>query len=256
MWVHKYHKLLKKIIYTVLIISILTGCSYQQPTDTNSELQNSHYKQGQQFLREGLYGRALSEFLSVLQTSTEASESHLEIGRLYLSHLQDPIGAIYHFKKYLEYKSHSEKAVLVRQLIQTAEKAFAKQLPGNPFENEVDRFDMMETLHQLRQENIALKREIYLLRQKHGTSHQEPSITNNETLQGQKPQSMITPATNFPLAMNTQPKTYIISSGDTLSRISTKVYGVANRWEAIYEANKAALENPHNLKLGQELIIP
>ena len=251
-----YFKYISRIGCGLLVICYLASCSYQQATDINSELQNTHYLRAQQFLKEGLYGGALNEFLSVLNTLTEAPETHLEVGRLYLNHIQDPIGAIYHFKRYLEYKSHSEQAVLVRQLIQTAEKAFAKQLPGRPFENEVDRFDLMESLQQVRQENSMLKKEILDLRQKLIAVSNTSTLLGAETQIQNQPKSLKLTAADFTTAPNTQTRMYTISSGDTLSRISTKVYGVPTRWQEIYEANKAALENPHNLKLGQAIIIP
>lgn len=44
--------------------------------------------------------------------------------------------------------------------------------------------------------------------------------------------------------------------GDTLLGISEKYYGSPNKWEKIFEANRASLKNPNNLKPGARLIIP
>jgi len=49
---------------------------------------------------------------------------------------------------------------------------------------------------------------------------------------------------------------YEVVSGDSLSTISTKVYGTGSRWMQIYDANRDLLEDPHALKIGQVLRIP
>ena len=52
-------------------------------------------------------------------------------------------------------------------------------------------------------------------------------------------------------------RVYRIRSGDTLGKIAQKVYGKASSWPRLYEANKEAIgENPANLKVGMEIVIP
>lgn len=47
-----------------------------------------------------------------------------------------------------------------------------------------------------------------------------------------------------------------VRDGDTLTGLSQKYYGDAERYIAIYEANRAALSNPDLLPIGTELVIP
>jgi nucleoid-associated protein YgaU len=49
---------------------------------------------------------------------------------------------------------------------------------------------------------------------------------------------------------------YVVKSGDTLSKIAKKLYGDANRWREIFEANKEQIENPNLIRPGWELVIP
>jgi nucleoid-associated protein YgaU len=49
---------------------------------------------------------------------------------------------------------------------------------------------------------------------------------------------------------------YVVKSGDTLSKIARELYGDANRWREIYEANKERIESPNVIRPGWELIIP
>lgn len=49
---------------------------------------------------------------------------------------------------------------------------------------------------------------------------------------------------------------YQVKSGDTLSKISKEVYGDANKYNAIFEANKPMLSHPDKIYPGQTLRIP
>jgi nucleoid-associated protein YgaU len=49
---------------------------------------------------------------------------------------------------------------------------------------------------------------------------------------------------------------YTVESGDTLSKISKQVYGDANQYQKIFEANKPMLTHPDKIYPGQKLRIP
>ncbi len=49
---------------------------------------------------------------------------------------------------------------------------------------------------------------------------------------------------------------YTVKAGDTLSKISKQVYGDANRYMKIFEANTDQLKDPNQIKPGQVLRIP
>ena len=50
------------------------------------------------------------------------------------------------------------------------------------------------------------------------------------------------------------PQKYTVRPGDTLSKISKYFYGDANKYSQIAKANN--LDNPDQIKTGQELLIP
>ena len=50
--------------------------------------------------------------------------------------------------------------------------------------------------------------------------------------------------------------TYTVKSGDSLSKIAKHVYGDANEWHRIYEANRDKIKNPDLIHPGQEFTIP
>ena len=50
---------------------------------------------------------------------------------------------------------------------------------------------------------------------------------------------------------------YKVAAGDSLSAIALKHYGSADKWQAIYEANKEMIgDNPSAIQIGQELVLP
>ena len=49
---------------------------------------------------------------------------------------------------------------------------------------------------------------------------------------------------------------YTVKSGDTLSKIAKEFYGDANRYSAIFEANKPMLKDPDEIYPGQVLRVP
>ena len=51
-------------------------------------------------------------------------------------------------------------------------------------------------------------------------------------------------------------RTYVVVSGDSLSKIAKRQYGDAQKWPKIYEANRSIIKNPDLIHPGQELRIP
>ncbi|RON11691.1 peptidoglycan-binding protein LysM [Pseudomonas frederiksbergensis] len=54
----------------------------------------------------------------------------------------------------------------------------------------------------------------------------------------------------------TAAKFVTVEKGDTLSAISKRVYGDANKYQKIFEANKPMLKDPNKIYPGQSLRIP
>lgn len=51
-------------------------------------------------------------------------------------------------------------------------------------------------------------------------------------------------------------KTYIVKSGDSLSKIAKQFYGDAGKWKKIHAANSDKIPNPDLIHPGLELTIP
>ncbi|MDX2108656.1 MAG: LysM peptidoglycan-binding domain-containing protein [Verrucomicrobiota bacterium] len=243
-----------------------TGGKSPLPNETD----DSYFKKGLELIREGRKDEALGCFQEVIdrREKGDAPEAHLEAGRIYMDQLKDSISAIYHFRKYLEVKPNSDKSALVRQLIETATKQFAATLPGQPAVGDPDRIDLMGRIEQLTSENLELRKQLGALGRnpaalRPSASSAAPAAPRDSaavpTSAPTPPPRTTAPATTTRPATTTNhppPRSYVVQSGDTLNKISLKVYGNPNRWNDIYQANRDQLASPHSLKVGQTLKIP
>ncbi len=251
-----------RVFLLFLIGVVMQGCS--PSTSVTKETEERAYRRGKNLLKEGRQDEALQAFQSVIATRPDATESHLEAGLIYLNNIKDPLAAIYHFRNYLALSPEGEYADFVKELILTAQKDFAQTLPGEPFGNEVERVNLMETVNKLREENNELKQTVVDLKKQ--LADQEMQIQRySQALTQANAQSQV-PAEVAPIVIQTAPQrpaqpsaagqTYTVQAGDTLSRVSRRVYGTPSRWAEIFEANRDQLPSPDALKPGQVLKIP
>jgi nucleoid-associated protein YgaU len=73
--------------------------------------------------------------------------------------------------------------------------------------------------------------------------------------------SSTAPSTGIPGPETSSPstttgRTYVVVSGDSLSKIAKREYGDAQKWTKIYEANRNLIKDPDLIYPGQELRIP
>ena len=257
-------RILLGLLAGVMSWLILAGCT---PADTvTKETDERAYRRGKSLLREGRKEEALQAFLSVISSRADAAESNLEAGLIYLNQIKDPLAAIYHFRAYLALNPDGEHAPFVEELILTAQRDFAKTLPGEPFGDAIERVNLMEKVKAQQEENNGLKQRIIQLQRE--LAEQESAILNyREALAQRQQQSAAQSRDVAPIIIQTPqepqsgggtqtPDSYTVQSGDTLSRISTRVYGESGRWMDIFQANRDQLPSPNALKPGQVLRIP
>ena len=80
-------------------------------------------------------------------------------------------------------------------------------------------------------------------------AEEEIAIPQEEMVTWQEPEVI-------PTESPTEARTYVVEKGDTLEKISQKMYGGTKQWKKIYDANKDKLKTPDKIFPGQVLTIP
>lgn len=271
----------------------LAGCSDNERMSSAAEVDEPAYREGQALLKTGRKQEALNSFLKVIdRRGDEAPESHLEVGLLYLQSINDPLSAIYHFKKYLTLRPNSPQAPLVKQRIDAAMRDFARTLPAQSLENQPQRVDLVAALDRLKQENQMLKQELADLKAGHGLpSSAGPGEDGPAAASAASPGSFNFPVESIPTVRtrpvpaaspkpaptrNTStmaapksptpalpaatkaagPRRHTVQPGDTLSKLAQQYYGNRAKWHDIYAANRGIMKSETDLRAGMELKIP
>jgi len=254
-----YRSFMMKVVVGVLFIS---GCNSQHPD--RAEENHPLVKQATVAMEARDVDKARDLLQRALRKDPDLARAHLNLALIYDENLKDYLMAVYHYRQYLTLRPDSGKRPLIEQAIESAAMSYAVSLPMNP--------SMQRQADELRQENAMLRERLQqvaaLLHQARASSGGAPlspvvsavpaplrpdvsAVTDTRA-----PNSVAAPEpTPQPLSVPI-PREYTVVAGDTLSRISQKVYGTPSRWEDIFNANKAALPRPDRVKVGQKLIVP
>lgn len=275
-----------RLALAVLVVGALiaTGCSRLPEGEAIAEVNEPAYEEGKRLLKQGREQAALAEFTHVIQTRRDgAPESHLEVALLYQLEIKDPIAAIYHFRKYLEYKPNGPQADLVRQRIDAATRDFARTLPAQPLENQTLRKDLLEVVDQLQRENTRLKDELAQLYGSRATSRGTvASLTDNSNPPTATRPAVASPPSPTPSRFSRAPitvaaepvkteptrpgaaaigtaeptRTHTVVKGDTLYGLARRYYQDSTRARDIYAANRSKMRSENDLQVGMVLVIP
>ncbi|PYI74221.1 MAG: hypothetical protein DMF08_00510 [Verrucomicrobia bacterium] len=180
---------------------------------------------------EGDFERAVNLYEAALDDTPRGAEVHYKLALLYDDKLNDPLGALHHFKRYLALSPNGPHAKDVKDSIKRDEIAALTALSGDSVITRAE-------AARLRNDNLTLHKQL---------EERAASRTALEKFEGndaRKPGS------------RKAGQTYVVQSGDTLFSISRKFYKSPNRWKAILEANKKNVRNPKDLTVGQALVIP
>lgn len=281
------------LLFPLLAAAVLAlgiaGCSDNSRQSYATETDEPFYRQAEQMKRSNRSQEALSAYLKVIEKrGDDAPESHLEAGLVYLNHIRDPIAAIYHFRKFLALRPNSAQASLVRQRIDAAIRDFARTLPAQPVENQLQRVDLIAALDRLKLENDLLKQQLADAQSGRpvvvagGEAEVSASATagptqpapNNFALSVESlPTVRTRPARQEPRAAPVQApprpapqastpspanaaRRHTVRPGDTLSSLSQRYYGNRTRWRDIFQANRSQMKSETDLKVGMVLTIP
>ena len=180
---------------------------------------------------QGDFERAVNLYEAALDDTPRGAEVHYKLALLYDDKLNDPLGALHHFKRYLALSPNGPHAKDVKDSIKRDEIAALTALSGDSVITRAE-------AARLRNDNLTLHKQL---------EERAASRTALEKLQGNDAREP---------GSRKAGQTYVVQSGDTLFSISRKFYKSPNRWKAILEANKKNVRNPKDLTVGQALVIP
>lgn len=182
-------------------------------------------------------------FQKALNRRPELARAHLELGLLYDDHYEDYVRAIYHYQAYLEMRPDAQKKPIVEDLLRSAKISYAATLPHQPS-------GALAEIRTLKNENRMLRRKIEEMMQNAAGS----AVTSSSS----RSVSSATSAARNPRPASAQSSsdTYVVKSGDTLSKIAQRLYNDSSKWKQIYDANRGTMASPQSLRIGQTLIIP
>ena len=110
----------------------LGGCNQatdKDPAQTDSD-SNPNYKQAQQDLDSNNPQGAVTDYQAALAANPKLPGAHYELGMIYANKLNDPISAIYHFKRFLDLSPNTDKKDQVQAVIDKQGAAYAASLPN------------------------------------------------------------------------------------------------------------------------------
>ena len=255
----------KSVIFLLMtvLIGALSGCSGAANREEREDRDPQIRKARERRAAHDFDG-AIDLYLRALDRKPELARAHLELGLVYDQEKNDDLRALYHYQRYLEMRPEAEKRDLVEKLIQHARISFAASLPDRPAE-------AVREIEMLRREVKTLRA---LLAEQGGTAAVERVATTPARVPAVAPAAPVTARTpsasptapttppavataaSAPVAATGAPETYVVRAGDTLSRIATRVYNDASKWDVIYQANRKTMPTTGSLKVGQTLVIP
>jgi LysM repeat protein len=212
--------------------------------------------------RAGLNDEALDAYRELIRTRSDgAPESQFAAGYIYLK-TSRPAHSIYHFQEFIRSGPERARKKQVEALIDSARKMLISQLvPGNNgTQAALEKIDELSRLNtHLSRQNNDLKKINADLQRRLANPRVAPVAPPSGGTATRLPDLAVREATPPPPQAGTAvtlPSTYTVAKGDSLFKISTKVYGSAGRWREIYNANRDKLKNDSDLKLGTVLRIP
>ncbi len=248
-----------------LAVALMAGCGRgYDGTSESREEQHPLMRRAQALERAGDLDGAIATYEKVLERYPRMARPHLHLGRLFDSDAKENYArAIYHYERYMALSRDEKTRRTVGELLMRARWSLGASLAERPA-------DGARIIADLKRENAALKEEIVALQRQLSTSAVPvaAAVPPPARSAASDPSSRTSapPATAksgagglpppAPAPAVAEVRTYTVQSGDTLASIAVKMYGDANQWRRIYEANRSQLSGPGIVRPGQVLVIP
>jgi tetratricopeptide (TPR) repeat protein len=238
------------ILITSFLLSIAflsQGCSGSTARLDRSELESAAAQKASEFVKAGQPDKAAEVLKEAIESGPRMARLHLELGVILHESLKDYLGAAYHYRKYLELRTDTQKRALIENRIKAALKLLAAGLAGT------ESAEVPEKLRELEKENGELIARNLKLEEDLRAAQ---PLLREAAMHSEGASAVSGAAVPSAVQDGGGVRTYAVQPGDSLSSIAMKFYKDGERWKQIYEANRKELENSNDLRIGQVLIIP
>jgi LysM repeat protein len=109
---------------TLAILDCLGGCSSESLVDER----NIYYIRGTKLREEKKQEEAVKAFETCLRLSPQSAQAHLQLALIYDENLDDPLTAVYHYRRFLEMRPDDANAQAVNGWLQKAEQKLVQRL--------------------------------------------------------------------------------------------------------------------------------
>lgn len=252
-----------KVVLSASLLAALVFSSGCGGIAKGSEDRDPNVRRARDRRAVGDYSGALEYYQRAIEKRPNMARVHWEMASIYDQFFTNELRAIYHYERFLEIDPKAERRGLVENLIAAAKLSYAASLPARPSEavNEIARLKQdLQTANQMLSESReqANQLRVQLAARPAAAPFPAPAGPAMDPAPSGTTPGTRTPAGAQPAAAPASGafEDYTVMPGDTLSRIAGKVYGDANKWRVIFEANKSTLGRPENVRVGQKLRIP
>lgn len=225
----------------------------------------------------GNYSEAAQFYEDFLYVCPKSPLAHFELASVYGDNLDDPFRAMYHYEKYLELSPNSSDAEDVKKFSDACRKRIFEKLSkdyvsteASKAQNDAARYkkkmeEYVEYSRKLRAQNEKMKQMI-----RSGNYPREVNVRPLRTNESEQPEKTVVQNEQVNTEQTTQQKpaaqtaktivprsrVYTVVSGDSLRKISQKMYGTGKYWKNIQTANPGRVGAKGQIRVGAKLQIP
>jgi LysM repeat protein len=235
-------------VIVLLGATLTVGCSRSVKVLDDQEGRSKLIQKARAEESAGNKDSAIRLYKEALEKNPGLIRAHLDLALLLQDYAKDYVGAIYHYKRYMEWRPQTEKKEMIEEKIRLAENQFAlailrryPSLAGGTIPPGTD-------IAVSRNERNSLSEQLEKTIRKDKTPS-EQTIKSGKGVAGSSEQTTA--------SIGRQPgRKYVVKNGDTLSSIASDVYQDKTKWRLIADANREALHGSDKVKVGQVLVIP
>ncbi len=236
------------VIQCMILLAVLAfGCSRQVGQADEDERDHPLMARAYNLEQSGDLEGARRIYKVLLEKHPDMGRAHLGLALLLDRREGDPVGAIYHYQRYLEVRPETEKKAMIEGRIRSATAAMVHRVYGTEA-------SVAKRLAQLEQENRELRVRCGNLETR--LKHSQLTLRNCQNRQAEMADKGLKSSGLMPAEIRPAVKSIRVQKNDTLRHIAMRAYGSQTRWKEIYEANRNVLEKPEDVRNGQILVLP